>query len=303
MDEPVKRGQTYLLLVIFTIIFGLNLIAVKLMNAHSQPITITGCRLVVAGIMIFVYVIWKRQFQTISLRHGMYLLWICLTGMVLHHSLLSIGLTLTSAVHAALIMALTPLTTSVMAYFILNERLTSMKIIGIVLGIAGISLIIWNDMAVLSINAGDLLVCAAMFCQSLSFILIKKLQGSLSDAYMTSLLLSAGGILLLLLGWFVEKTPITEVFLGMDTKIIAVFLFSSFLATALGSVVWNQSVRKLGPGKASIFLNTVPFYGIFAAALILQEKVYPYHVLGLLVVITGVYLGTVASRKQSINAG
>jgi drug/metabolite transporter (DMT)-like permease len=301
MDTSEKRGKAYSILIMTTMIYGLNLIAVKVLIEHSEPITITGSRLLIAGLMILLYVLWSRQYRKISLRHSMNLLWICLTGIVLHHCLFTIGLMLTSAVHAALIMALTPLITSFLAFLILKDRLTLMKITGIFLGIIGITFIIWNDMAEISINIGDLLILAAVVVQSLSFVLIKKLHSSISDSFMTCILLTSGGVMLLILGWFVEKTSIVHVLVGLDVKIIILLLFSALLPTALGTIVWYHSLRVLGPGRASIFLNAVPFYGIFGAAILLREQVYLYHVLGLLVVITGVILGML-NKQPSYNS-
>jgi len=60
-----------------------------------------------------------------------------LTGVAINQMLFIKGLTMTSTIHAALLMLSTPLLITILAFWILKERVTIAKALGLALGIGG----------------------------------------------------------------------------------------------------------------------------------------------------------------------
>lgn len=87
-----------------------------------------------------------------------------LTGVVINQMLFIKGLTLTSTIHAALLMLTTPLLISVLALWWLREKFTPLKLLGLLFGIGGALLLILSRDAsgVASVN-GDLLILVNAF--------------------------------------------------------------------------------------------------------------------------------------------
>jgi drug/metabolite transporter (DMT)-like permease len=65
-----------------------------------------------------------------------------LTGIAINQMLFIKGLTMTSTVHASLLMLTTPLLITIFAFIILKEAVTLLKIAGLTLGVAGAVLLI-----------------------------------------------------------------------------------------------------------------------------------------------------------------
>ena len=62
------------------------------------------------------------------------------------------------------------------------------------------------------------------------------------------------------------------------------------LSTIVGYYLYIEGVTKIGAGRASVFSNLVPVFGVLTSALILQEAVSIWTVVSLALIMTGVYL-------------
>jgi drug/metabolite transporter (DMT)-like permease len=69
-------------------------------------------------------------------------------------------------------------------------------------------------------------------------------------------------------------------------------LFSGVLSTALGSLVWNQAIARIGVARAAVALYWVPIFGVGFAALWLGERLTAWHAVGFVGVMLGTWLGT-----------
>jgi drug/metabolite transporter (DMT)-like permease len=58
-----------------------------------------------------------------------------------------------------------------------------------------------------------------------------------------------------------------------------------------------SGIKKLGPARASLFMNLLPVFVALAAAAMLHERLHGYHALGGLLALSGVWLG-MANRRS-----
>ena len=72
--------------------------------------------------------------------------------------------------------------------------------------------------------------------------------------------------------------------------LVAVALFSSVLAY----IFWNRGVEQVGAPVAGLFVHLMPVFGIVLAWLVLDERLAPFHLLGIALILTGI---TITSRK------
>jgi len=59
--------------------------------------------------------------------------------------------------------------------------------------------------------------------------------------------------------------------------------------TAIAYLFWNQGISMIGPDKAGMFLNVVPF-AVAISGVLLGESLYGYHVVSGLAIISGVLI-------------
>ena len=78
---------------------------------------------------------------------------------------------------------------------------------------------------------------------------------------------------------------------------LAAFVF--LLGSALCYVFWNEAFRRLGVVVTNSFIYTTPFITIVAAALLLDEPIYPAAVIGAILITAGVVAASHTPQKKA----
>jgi len=209
----------------------------------------------------------------------------------------SIGLTMIHASLAAVIISMIPLVVPVGAYLILNERVTTFNIIGILISFMGALIIIMNkDFSLSAEPVGLLLMLLAVFCAVGYTIIVKKLTERY-NAYSITTYQNIFGALMFL-----------PLFLVFDLKEFAVadhslkaILNLGYLAifgSSLASIFFTYCVRNIGATRTEIFTNLIPVFTAIFAWYMLGEELGPKKIVGIAVVLTGLFLSQLKSRKK-----
>ncbi|MDT8859927.1 DMT family transporter [Alkalihalobacillus sp. MEB130] len=281
---------TYSIVFFVMIIWGLNVVMLKVLVDTFPAVTMTVFRIMTAGMVTAAIILASKNMRKLTKKEWKYTFLGALFGVVAHHFFLSVGLTLTNASTAVLILALLPLSTSILAIVFLGDRLTKWRTVGIGLAFVGV-LFIQGGGGEGVFSLGELYIFLAMIVQAISFIFIKKGTTSLDSKQMTSMMLLIGSIGLLFISLVLEPGSIGEM-LGAPLGAYVIFFVSAILATALGHFLFNAAIQKIGAGQAAIFNNFVPFFGLISSALFLNEQVYWYQSFGFMFIVIGVLFGT-----------
>ena len=274
------------------LLWGFNVPVLKIIVEQAPPITITSLRILTAGIFVFIVLTLLRIVRMPRGKEGIYILLGSLLNVVGHHYFLSMGLTKTSAANSGLILGLGPLLTSFLAMAFLKQMPTIVRFIGFLLGTFGTSLtILGNGNGLSGINIGDFYIFISILLQALSFILISKAAKTLDPRLLTGYMLVIGSIILFLLSTWLEPSGLQE--LKSVSRITwLLFLGSAILGTAVGHMVYNFSIGKIGAAESAIFLNLSTFFSLVGSMIILNEQITAFHIVGLLFIICGVLLGS-----------
>lgn len=66
--------------------------------------------------------------------------------------------------------------------------------------------------------------------------------------------------------------PLVSATIVLNSTVVGVLLFSSFMSTAVGALLWNMSIHQVGASTAALFQNASPVVGIFAVPLFLAKS-------------------------------
>jgi drug/metabolite transporter (DMT)-like permease len=69
-------------------------------------------------------------------------------------------------------------------------------------------------------------------------------------------------------------------------------MYSGVVGTALANLAWYFAIGRIGLSRASPFLYLLPIFGVLSSALMLDEPLGWWHLVGLVLVIVGTRLGT-----------
>jgi drug/metabolite transporter (DMT)-like permease len=79
----------------------------------------------------------------------------------------------------------------------------------------------------------------------------------------------------------------------------AIIAFIAVFPSFLSQLAFMRAVQLIGPGRAGLFANLVPVFGAFLAVAILGEPLAPHHIVGLCLVIGGIFAAETAGRARA----
>jgi len=272
--------------------WGLNVVAIKVIVSEFSPVTITSFRIFLASLFVFLVLLLRKNIRMPKKMEWLYIILIAVTGVAGHHFFLSVGLTQASASTSGLILGLVPLFTAILASMLLKERLSFLRLTGLVFGLSGVSFVVLAGSSEgLSLNTGDLFIFIAVLAQAVSFIFIKKATETMGARLVTGITLMMGSFLLFIISLFMEPDGLSSLAEGSLLG-WSVFLASSLFATALGQFLYNHAIQRIGPGKSSVFMNLQPFFALLGSYFFLGEHLSIVHFLGFVLIVIGVLLGS-----------
>ena len=213
-----------------------------------------------------------------------------LTGALLYNYFFLKGLKLIEAGRASVIIANNPIFIALFSAYFFKEPLNPVKIIGIIISVAGAVIVISRGriLEVLQggIGLGEVYIfgCVASW---VAFSLIGKAVMSDLSPLRSVTYSSVSGALLLSVPAFMESG--LSFFHYSPGEWILIF-YLGFFGTVLGFLWYYQGIQKIGPTRAGLFINFVPISGILLAFVFLGEQITPSLLIGTVMVSAGVYL-------------
>ena len=287
--------------------FGFNVPANKILVEHFPPITITALRVFTAGLIVFMILGFMGKIRKPSSGEWKFIILGSLLNIVGHHIFLSTGLTETTSTNAGLILGMGPVLTAILSTVLLRKIPTFIQVLGFVLGSIGVLFIVLSGEGGLAgLSSGDLFVFLSILSLALSSIVISKAAKTLDPRVLTGYMLILGSVILFFIGLWREPTGLQDIAHAPYYAWIT-FFSSAILSTAVGQMVYNSAIGRIGPAEASIFFNLSTFFALVGSAVLLGEVIKVVHLFGLVVIVTGVLCGSgaleelIQRRKQKVH--
>ncbi|MBO1271078.1 DMT family transporter [Shewanella sp. 4t3-1-2LB] len=212
------------------------------------------------------------------------------------------GLTLTNATNGSLIMALSPLTTSLIACIALRRLPTFAQVISLLVCLSGVLIVITNgnlaSLLHMQLNQGDQMIFCGMLAWSLYTYFSQGISRWLAIIPYTLIGMICGALVIgTMIIFNPEVKPLTEL-TSASTVVISEVLYVAIFGTVAGYLLWINGVRRLGSATASVFFNFVPIFAVLTAFL-MGQPVTQLQLLGIAVVIAGLLLPRLKLPKRT----
>lgn len=284
--------KLYMVLVLVMFIWGMNLPALKYLAVQMGPVTMTSLRIFLAGVTVFIILHTMGLVRKPMKKEWAYIAGGSLLNVIIHHSFISLGLSLTSGTNASLILGTGPIMTAVFSLLLLKLTPSKWQWLGFVLGVLGVfATILAGGNGLSDISMGDGYVLLAIISQVLSFVVITKAAKTLDPRLLTAYMLLFGSLGLFVIGLFLEPGQ-WKMFGEMNTAFWLLIVASGVLATGVGHMCYNYSVGEVGPPKAAIFMNLNTLFALLGSVMFLGESINQNHLVGLLLIVGGVLFGS-----------
>lgn len=286
-----------LLLIATMAVWGMNISVVKLLTQHYDTLLISCLRMSLATLVINGTLVWSRQpFPKAAMSWStLWRLIVCGLCMVYLNQLFFVGgMQLASATNASLIMALSPLVAALMAAVVFREPLSRRRVFGVVLGFGGVFVVVVSGPGATfsSAGLGDLILLLAVLSFVIGGLIIQSLARQFSALFISSAIYTVGSLALIIHVTLSSSVQVSwhTVFPGVAPVLL--MLVSGVVATAMGNMFWSRAISELGASRSSVYQYWIPVFGVAFAMLILGEPFTLWHLVGLLGIILGTYLGT-----------
>ncbi len=291
----MKRIHFKLLLT--AIFWGGTFIAGRTLSDHVAPFSAAFLRFFIASIpLLYMTYRMEGRFPPIQKEKIFYLLLLGLTGVFLYNVFFFKGLRLIHAGRASLVIANNPVFIAIASFFLFKEKLNAVKIVGILVSVSGAMVAIsrgnLQGMLTESIGRGEIFIFFAVLSW-VSYSLIGKRVMQDFSAIEAVTYASVTGAIMLFPAALAEGMS-TDIFEYSAANWISLF-YLGFFGTVLGFVWYYEGIKKLGPSKASLFINFVPISAIILAFLFLDEPITISLLAGAAMVSLGVYLTNTGS--------
>ncbi|GLO55393.1 DMT family transporter [Pseudomonas sp. DCB_AW] len=270
------------------LIWAGNTVVTKLSAGAIHPAEIGFYRWLLAGLLFTPFLlpaVWRNRAAIRPHLGKVFVLGVL--GMALYQSLAYFAASITSATNMGIILSLMPLMSLALSIAWLGQRLTFGALIGALVSFFGVLEVVsaGHPGALLEqgLNSGDLLMLVATLAYALYSFLLKKWQLRLPPLQLLYLQVLVAIIVLLPLFLLSDKT-------GLNAHNVGLVLYACVLASMIAPLVWMQAVHRLGPSRTTLFFNLLPLVTALIAAVVLDEQLARYHLIGGLLTLAGVIL-------------
>lgn len=279
------------------LIYGANYsIAKKIMPEYIGPFGFIVVRVFFTAILFFIAGLFVKE--KIEKKDFSRLIICGLFGVAINQMLFFWGLSKTAPINAALMMTTNPIMVFIMAHFILKEKISWLKITGIIIGLAGAStLIVFGKKISLTSETaiGDLMI----FINSLSFaiflILIKPMMMKYHVVTIMKWVFFFGMFMVLPFG--LEQCADArwrELDMNLWLGVFYVVVGSTFVAYYLNII----ALRNLSSSVVSFYIYLQPLFATLFSLLFMEGTPNLLQLIAALLIFTGVYL--VSKNNTSI---
>ena len=293
-----KNYTAYILLVFATLFWSGNFIVGKTASLlEIPPFTLNFYRWLFAWLILapftFKEIVEKRNYILKDIK----LIFILgITSITVFNSIVYYSLNFTQVISGVLMISTIPVMIIFFCWVFKIEKTNIFQIFGVIFSLLGVIVIVTKaDLVVLrnlSFNKGDIWMVVAMLSWAMYSALLRKKKFNLSNITFLQTIITAGIIFLLpayilemKLGYIVK--PNLSFFLTLGYVVIFPGLASFFF--------WIKGISLVGSNRAGIFLHLMPIFGAIMAIIIFKEKFMNFHLIGTLLIISGIIL---SSRRR-----
>ncbi|MBL1422359.1 MAG: DMT family transporter [Alphaproteobacteria bacterium] len=284
-----KMGKTeWFLLLTLSVLWGSSFINLKNALSEIEPFTVVFLRITLAALGLLVWsLITKKSFK-LPLKQHIILFGMGMTMAAIPFIFFTWGQKYISTSMASIFNGGVPFFTAMFAHFLLgqSERLTVNKIIGLLVGFAGIVTMIGID-AIENFdltNLGQLSILTATFFYAISGIYNRLfISDDMDNIVLATYSLLWSSLVTGLISFSVEGLPT----LNYSGSVWVSLLMISLLSTALAYVLLFKIIKTAGASNTSLTTFIIPIFAITLGTLFLGESFEPNEIIGVILILVG----------------
>ncbi len=274
-------------------LWGSAFVAIRMATVHYSPGGLALLRIFIGAVVLLPvtarYLFMKVDFRWMDIPRIIILATI---GLSLYHFFLNYGERSVSAGVASFIIGQTPIISAILALFFFKERVPFWGCVGLVISIAGVSIIALSGSAEVAFTIGLLAVLGSAVCSSIYNVAIRPLLLRYHPMALSTYLMWAGTL------WLLQYTP--DLMRDLHTaplKDTLAVIYLGLFPTAVAYLTWNYALTRLPTFRVTCWMFMLPLVSCLLAWLVLGEIPGVLTFLGGVIAMGGAILVTLSKHK------
>ncbi|GIK87435.1 MAG: DMT family transporter [Burkholderiales bacterium] len=274
MAEPQRRatGRALVPVAVLALVWGLNWPILKLGVTELPPLTFRGYTLAVAGLGLLA--IARASGESIRVPRALWPLVVLLAlfNITGWNGLVLFGVQQMPAGRSAILAYTMPVWATLVSLMVLHEPIGRRKALGLLLGMAGMLLLLGEDLATIERRPfAALMILGAAFIWACGTVLLRKHKPPLPQNTLTGWMMIVGWAPLAAVAPLLDPDWAARIPSLNATAWFAI-LYNIVLAGTIAHWAWFTIARTLPVAVSSLSSLPVPVVGVFAGMLVLGER-------------------------------
>lgn len=293
LTKAQKNSSLYLLAAIIAILlWSTSFVGTKIAYSSFPPLTLGAARFVIASMILGAIMVARKEFVRPAPKDIGLMGLSGILGTTLYFALENIGLELTTASSAALIVASYPAITALLEFFFFRVKISMMKALGIVLAVLGVYLISGSSPGESSGQlTGNVILILAGFVFAVYSFITRKVVKHYSMVTVSFYQTIAGTVAFIPLA-FIERSR----WQVPSAESLWILLYLGVFCSVAAFMLYNYGLRTLSSSTAVALMNLVPIFGVLFSIVFLHEVLRISDLLGGIIIIFGVILSVREKR-------
>ncbi len=272
--------------------FAINISTVKYFTGNNLtgPYGLNLIRIGVSVILFWLYFLVAPGKKKLAKKDLLRFILCAFMALAVNQMLFMKGLYYTYSIHASLLLLITPIMITFIAAWLLKERITVLKIAGLLLGISGAIVLISsgkNGGTGNNVLTGDTLIILSASSYAIYFILVKPLMLKYPPMDVMRWVFTFGFVMVIPIGCNELSAISWNTFHIKDYILLFVIAvpgtFLAYIFNAYGIKVLSASI-------AGAYIYSQPVFAVIIATLFLHEHLEFYKIIAAVLIFSGVYL-------------
>lgn len=301
-NKQVQIGT--ILAIIACVIWSGNFIASRYSIQIAGPISLAFFRWTVATLTMlpFAFKNFKKE-KEIFKNNLSYFFWMALVGVAVYNTMIYQAGHSTTAINMALYGSIIhPIVATLLAAWLVQEKLHWKSIAGIALGVIGIIVLLSkgdiNTLLHFKFATGDLWMIGAGFCFGSYNVFVRKKPIGISNNSFLLVIFAIGTVLLLPFALY-EMNFVQPIIFNKEFLLIVLYL--GIGNSTIAYLLWNMAIHRLGSAKTALFGTLIPFLSSIEALFILNEQFTVFQIISGVIIVSGIVINTWPSKIKHGN--
>ena len=287
--------KAYAWLTFCVMVWGSNFVFGKMLVQDFSPALLTMLRLLFIVLFLIGLSSYKKHFKRVNISDLLAVFFLGVIGVFINQLSFFVGLQTADPTTSALILATTPILTSVLAAIFLKEKLTIRMLMGSIVAIIGIYFVVAKgNLSTLHVDKGLLWIVITMITFAIMIIMTRLLSHRM-DPFTITLYSNVVGLIVSIPFAFLLDTPLQISSKMSDWSFL---IGTAVIVHGIATLIWNNNIRYVDASKASILSNLEPFVAMIMGLILLYKPITGAEILGSLFIVGGVVLSTFQRKKQ-----